>query len=119
MNAISQELSSSGSQFPATHIARRITIRSASLPGPSQVVVRREPSRVALISIEGEALSVRKSRTFQSKERGGHASASNFPELCDSDGLRHHPPRYRVFARVSGNVGTTNGLHARCLAAVR
>ena len=56
---------------------------------------------------------------FQSKERGGHASASNFPELCDSDGLRRHPSKCRVFARVSGNVGTTNGLHARRLAAVR
>jgi hypothetical protein len=51
--------------------------------------------------------------------KGGHASASNFPELCDSDGLRHHPSKFRVFARVSGNVGTTNGLHARRLAAVR
>jgi hypothetical protein len=53
------------------------------------------------------------------QRKGGHASASNFPELCDSDGLRHHPSKYRVFARVSGNVGTTNGLHARRLAAVR
>jgi len=53
------------------------------------------------------------------QRKGGHASASNFPELCDSDGLRHHPSKFRVFARVSGNVGTTNGLHARRLAAVR
>jgi hypothetical protein len=49
----------------------------------------------------------------------GHASASNFSGLCDSDGLRHHPSEYRVFARVSGNVGATNGLHARRLAALR
>jgi hypothetical protein len=53
------------------------------------------------------------------QRKGGYASASNFPGLCDSDGLRHHPSEYRVFARVSGNVGATNGLHARRLAAVR
>jgi hypothetical protein len=58
-------------------------------------------------------------RKFQSKEWGEHASASNFSELSNSDGLRHHPSKYRVFARVSGNVGTTNGLHVRRLAAVR
>ena len=96
----------------------RITILSASPPWPSQVVVRREPSRVGLISIVGRSTFRAELRTFESKERGGHASASNFPELCNSDGLRHHPSKYRVFARVSGNVGTTKGLHARRLAAM-
>ena len=58
-------------------------------------------------------------RTNFNPKKGRHASASNFPELCNSDGLRHHPSEYRVFARVSGNVGTTTGLHARRLAAMR
>jgi hypothetical protein len=53
------------------------------------------------------------------RRKGRHASASSFPELCDSNGLRHYTSRSRVFARVSGNVGTTNGLHARRLAAMR
>src|SRR5712671_6455476 len=46
--------------------------------------------------------------------KGGYANT----KLCDSDWLRHHLSKYRVFARASGNVGTANGLHARCLAAV-
>jgi hypothetical protein len=58
-------------------------------------------------------------RTNFNPKKGRHASASNFPELCNSDGLRHHPSKYRVFARLSGNVGTTTGLHARRLAAMR
>jgi hypothetical protein len=64
-----------------------------------------------------KALSVWNPAHFNPKE-DRHASASNFPEFC-SDGLRHHPSKYRVFARVSGNVGTTKGLHARRLAAMR
>ena len=47
-------------------------------------------------------------RTNFNPKKGRHASASNFPELCNSDGLRHHPSEYRVFARVSGNVGNNN-----------
>ena len=66
-------------------------------------------------SIAGEALSVR----ILNRKKGRHASASNFPELRNSDGLRHRPSQFRVFARVSGNVGTTTGLHARRLAAMR
>jgi hypothetical protein len=57
----------------------------------------------------GEALFVRNCARFR---RSGHASATNFRELCNSDGLRHHHSKHRVFARDSGNVGTTNGLHA-------
>jgi hypothetical protein len=41
-------------------------------------------------------------RTFQSKERVDHASASSFPELCDSDGLRRHPSKYRVSQEYRG-----------------
>jgi hypothetical protein len=66
----------------------------------------------------GEALSVRNSARLNPK-KGRHASASNFPEPCNSGGLQHHPSEYRVFARVSRNVGTTTGLHARRLAAMR
>jgi hypothetical protein len=50
--------------------------------------------------------------------KGRHAGASNIPQLCGSDGWRHHPSKYRVCARISGNVGTTSGLHAGRLAAV-
>ena len=64
----------------------------------------------------GQALFLGNCERFR---RSGHASASNFPGLCDNDGLWHHPSEYRVFARVSGNVGATNGLHARRLAALR
>ena len=104
-------------QLPALIVRRCFDVLHRP-PGPSQVVVRREPSRVAFISIVRRSTFRAELRTFQPR-KGGYASASNFPELCDSDGLQHHPSKFRVFARVSGNVGTTNGLHARRLAAVR
>ncbi len=52
-------------------------------------------------------------------KKGRHASAPNFPELCTGHRLRHHPSEQRLFARVSGNLGTTEGLHARRLADMR
>jgi hypothetical protein len=64
----------------------------------------------------GEAPSSQHSA--RSKE-GRNASASDFPDHCNSGGLQHQPSEYRLFPRVSGNVGTTKGLHARCLAAMR
>ena len=88
------------SRLPTVHSETTLGTlpRARRFPG-SQVVVRREPSPVAFISIAGRISIQRKGR---------HASASNFPELCNSDGLRHHPSKYRVFARVSGNVGNNN-----------
>jgi hypothetical protein len=52
-------------------------------------------------------------------KESGHANESNFPELCASAWLRNHPSERRVFARVSRNVGTAKGLHARRLAAMQ
>jgi hypothetical protein len=51
--------------------------------------------------------------------KGSHASAPNFTKLCDSTELRNYVSRYSLFAGVSGNTGTANGLHARRLALVR
>ena len=76
-----------------------------------------EPSHVAFISIAGRSTSC--GYTARSTREGGHARESSFPVLRISDRLRHHPPEYRFFARISGNVGTTKGLHARRLAAMR
>ena len=86
--------------------------------GPTPFSLLCDANLPQLHFFRGEALSVRDSARFNPK-KGRHASASNFPEHCNSGGLQHHPSEYRVFARVSGNVGTTKGLHARRLAAMR
>jgi hypothetical protein len=44
-------------------------------PGPSQVVVRCEPSRVAFLSIYGDAISVRNSARFNPRKEGWNMRA--------------------------------------------
>src|SRR5450631_1945496 len=41
------------------------------------------------------------------------------PESCDIDRLRHRRSKPCVFAGESGNDGTADGLHARCVPALR
>ena len=89
-----------------------------NVPSPFTVVARRELSQVAFISIAGRSTRRGYSARFNPK-KGSHARASNVPEPCNCGRLRHHPAQCRVFARVSGNVATTAGLHARRLAVVR
>jgi hypothetical protein len=83
----------------------------------SHFIVHREPSQAAF-SLKHEPKRLR--AEFRTSERRiGHASASSFHELCNIDRLLRRYSKCGVFARVSGNDGTTDGLHARRLAALQ
>jgi hypothetical protein len=84
----------------------------------SHFFVRREPSLASFIlNYQRTGLSMNRAR--QSKGRVGHASAPNSPEFCDIGPLRRYRSHAGFLAGIPGNPGTTNGLHARRLPALR
>src|SRR5438477_12962860 len=54
-----------------------------------------------------------------SNERTGHGRAAHCAQPCPRDRKRWRPANNRVLRGVSGNLGTADGVHARCVAVVQ